>query len=219
MSEKQETIKNKPLLQKVFEFEKENVQIPKATKAYGYYYADLDSIIEILTPHLQEHGIGYTHTINQENQDTQARLRSILFNPDNPDETLTCENYIDENVKLQGMNKFMVIGSAITYFRRYHLVSMLGLTTEADTDAGGAEKQTKDNNTTSKPAAYKSGGKSIDNAKQESEVDYVKIFDNLISRDKTNEQLNKMFDKYKKNITTEDAKVIKEKINKSNKSE
>ena len=33
------------------------------------------------------------------------------------------------------MNEFQVLGSAITYIRRYALSSMLGLVTDKDTDA------------------------------------------------------------------------------------
>ena len=216
MAEKKDENKvdtSKTLLLRLFEFQAENVHIPKSKKAYGYYYADLDSIIEIVTPYLQKHRIGYLHWITQYDNDKQACVHSALFNPDNPDDRILCKNFVDDEVKLSGMNKFMVAGSAVTYFRRYHLVSMLGLTTDQDTDVGGAE-QSKQNTTSKKPA-----GRSVNTAKQESAVDYVKIFDNLISKGKSFEQLNKMFDKYKKNMNADDLKSIKEKIDKSSKLE
>ena len=37
------------------------------------------------------------------------------------------------------MNEFQVLGSAITYLRRYALSSMLGLVTDKDTDASGEQ--------------------------------------------------------------------------------
>ena len=37
------------------------------------------------------------------------------------------------------MNAFQVYGSAITYFRRYALSSMLGIITDKDTDASGEQ--------------------------------------------------------------------------------
>ena len=43
------------------------------------------------------------------------------------------------NVQLKGMNDFQVMGSAITYLRRYSLSSVLGLVTDKDTDAGGEQ--------------------------------------------------------------------------------
>ena len=38
-----------------------------------------------------------------------------------------------------GINAFQVYGSAITYFRRYALSSLLGIITDKDTDAGGEQ--------------------------------------------------------------------------------
>ena len=37
------------------------------------------------------------------------------------------------------MNDFQVLGSAITYIRRYALSSMLGIVTDKDTDASGEQ--------------------------------------------------------------------------------
>jgi hypothetical protein len=44
-------------------------------------------------------------------------------------------------VALKGMNDFQVLGSAISYLRRYSLASILTLITDADLDASG--EQTK----------------------------------------------------------------------------
>jgi hypothetical protein len=41
------------------------------------------------------------------------------------------------------MNDFQVLGSAITYMRRYQLSAMLGLVTDKDTDAGGEQVKMK----------------------------------------------------------------------------
>ena len=40
----------------------------------------------------------------------------------------------------KGMNEFQVLGSAVTYIRRYALSSMLGIVTDKDTDAAGEQK-------------------------------------------------------------------------------
>ena len=50
---------------------------------------------------------------------------------------------IPQEVDLKGMNDFQVLGSAITYLRRYAISSILGLVTDKDTDAQG--EQTKGN--------------------------------------------------------------------------
>ena len=40
------------------------------------------------------------------------------------------------------MNDYQVLGSAITYLRRYALSAMLGIVTDKDTDASGEQKKT-----------------------------------------------------------------------------
>jgi hypothetical protein len=55
---------------------------------------------------------------------------------------------IPQGVQLKGMNEFQVYGSAITYFRRYAISSLLGIVTDKDTDAGGEQiKPTLDEST------------------------------------------------------------------------
>jgi hypothetical protein len=53
---------------------------------------------------------------------------------------------IPQGVQLKGMNDFQVLGSAITYLRRYSLSAALGLITDVDTDASGEQEkpQSKD---------------------------------------------------------------------------
>lgn len=43
------------------------------------------------------------------------------------------------------MNKFQVIGSAVTYYRRYSLSAALGLVTDLDNDAQGEQQDKADN--------------------------------------------------------------------------
>ena len=40
---------------------------------------------------------------------------------------------------LKGMNDFQVLGSAISYLRRYSLSSVLGIVSDKDTDASGEQ--------------------------------------------------------------------------------
>jgi len=46
---------------------------------------------------------------------------------------------IPQGVQLKGMNDFQVLGSAITYARRYSLSMMLGIVTDEDNDASGIQ--------------------------------------------------------------------------------
>ena len=65
-------------------------------------------------------------------------IKTILFHGETG-ETLESFTEIPQDVNLKGMNDFQVLGSAITYIRRYALSSMLGLVTDKDIDASGEQ--------------------------------------------------------------------------------
>ena len=123
------------VLKALAEFQQEVPVIHKGTKGYGYTYADLPAIFDIINPLLKKHGLGFTQLM----QGTQ--LETIIFHSESG-EYLRSYADIPQNVQLKGMNDFQVAGSAITYFRRYALSSALGLVTDKDTDASG-EKEVK----------------------------------------------------------------------------
>lgn len=119
-------------------FQQEVPVIHKATQGYGYTYATLTSIFEKINPLLKKHGLGFTQLI-QGNQ-----IETIIFHCESG-ETLKSLCDIPANVELKGMNQFQVMGSAITYFRRYSLSAALGLVTDKDTDSGGESKSAASN--------------------------------------------------------------------------
>lgn len=123
-------------------FQDECPIIIKNTQGYGYVFADLPEIIEIIKPLLKKHGLGYTQPLNSN------QIKTILFHIESG-ETIESLTDIPQGVKLSGQNDFQVLGSAITYLRRYSLCSILGLVTEKDTDASGeqnkAENKPKEN--------------------------------------------------------------------------
>jgi hypothetical protein len=65
-------------------------------------------------------------------------LITILFHCESG-ESIESKTAIPQNVQLKGMNDFQVLGSAITYLRRYALSSICGLVTDKDTDASGEQ--------------------------------------------------------------------------------
>lgn len=183
-----------PLLRRLAMFQREDIQILKSKQAHGYMYAPLDNICEAIAPYMEKYGIGYIHTITFDKEDKKHYLKTILFNEFDTKDTMECITRIDEDVELVKQNKFMVMGSAITYFRRYHLVTLLGLTTDEDTDAGGA-----------KPGQEKVG-RSVEAAGlKEGETNYISIFANLINKKKTEVQVRQSFEIHKKNMTPEVA--------------
>ena len=117
-------------------FQQECPVIHKGTKGYGYSYADLPTIFNVVNPLLKKHNLGFTQLIDG------TQLRTILFHTKTGDTIESCAD-IPQDVQLKGMNTFQVYGSAITYFRRYALSSLLGIITDKDTDASGEQIKKK----------------------------------------------------------------------------
>ena len=126
----------KNIFKSLAEFQQEVPVIHKSTQGYGYSYADLPTIFEVINPLLKKHGLGFTQLIMGD------CIKTIIFHIESG-ETLESLTEIPKNVSLKGMNDFQVLGSAITYIRRYALSSSLGLVTDKDTDAGGEQTPKK----------------------------------------------------------------------------
>ena len=124
----------KNLFKSLAAFQQEVPVIHKGTKGYGYSYADLPTIFEAINPLLKKHGLGFIQQLDG------TSLVTTIFHVESG-ETITGSVDIPQGVQLKGMNDFQVLGSAITYMRRYALSSALGLVTDVDNDAHG--EQTK----------------------------------------------------------------------------
>jgi len=114
------------------DFQKECPAINKGAKGYGYKYADLPSIMEVINPLLKKHKLVISQPL-----DGRAIMTKLVHIPTGEIEFSRIE--IPEGVSLKGMNQFQVDGSAITYYRRYALSSLLGIVTDDDTDAAGKQ--------------------------------------------------------------------------------
>lgn len=159
------------LFKSLSDFQNEVPVIHKATKGHNYTYADLPTIFPIIMPLLKKNGLGFTQLVNE------TSLKTIVFHIETG-ETIESNTSLKDGVRLMQMNDFQVLGSQITYLRRYALSSILGLVTDKDTDAQGKQqpqtatppKQIKKAELTAEKyqAAVKflMGGKSIDDLKQ-----------------------------------------------------
>lgn len=125
----------KNLFKNLAAFQQEVPVIHKGTQGYGYSYANLSTIFEVINPLLKKHGLGFTQLVGTN------EIKTIIFDIASGERLDTTTN-IPDNVDLKGMNKFQVLGSAITYIRRYALSSALGLITDKDTDASGEQVKT-----------------------------------------------------------------------------
>lgn len=110
--------------------------MPKNTTAYGYKYADLDTITQTIKPILHKHGIAYLQSISGSSQE-QMTLTTRVFN--------TKGQYIEDTAALPVIistknNAAQTLGMSITYMRRYALCAMLGITSDEDVDANAEGK-------------------------------------------------------------------------------
>jgi len=122
----------KELMKSLSDFQAECPVIHKGTKGYGYSYADLPAIFKVINPILKKHDLGFTQLMEG------TGIRTVIFHTKTGQQL---ESYaeIPQDVQLKGMNQFQVMGSAITYYRRYALSSALGLVTDKDVDASGEQ--------------------------------------------------------------------------------
>jgi hypothetical protein len=122
----------KNLFKKIAGFQQEVPVIHKGTQGYGYSYADLPTIFEKINPLLKKNGLGFTQLLSG------SSIKTIIFDVESGEQLESIAD-IPQGVNLKGMNDFQVLGSAITYIRRYALSAALGLVTDIDNDATGEQ--------------------------------------------------------------------------------
>ena len=120
------------LFKALADFQQEVPIIYKGTSGYGYKYADLSAILKVINPLMKKHHLGFTQLIDGD------FLKTIIFHTETG-EKIESNTPLIQGVKLKGMNDFQVLGSQITYLRRYALSSALGLVSDADIDAAGEQ--------------------------------------------------------------------------------
>lgn len=104
---------------------------------YKSKYFDINSLIEQVEPLLEKNGLLLLQPI------INNEVKSIIYH---------CESElsVESSIQLTQFNDPQKLGSAITYYRRYTLQSLLGLQAEDD-DANKASQPNKQNQPTSNP--------------------------------------------------------------------
>ena len=126
--------KKQDFLVKLWSLRQEIPTLKKSTKGFKFLYTDLVDIMEVVTPLLNKHKIAFQHTTRV--IDGENLLITSVFSLDDPvNDSVAAELKIPDGVALGGMNPYQSLGSALTYFRRYHLLTLLGIITDDDTDA------------------------------------------------------------------------------------
>jgi len=120
----------KELMKSLSDFQNDCPVIHKESQGYGYTYSSLPAIFKVINPILKKHDLGFTQLMDG------TGIRTIIFHT-KTGQQLESFAEIPQDVQLKGMNQFQVMGSAITYYRRYALSAALGIITDKDVDAAG----------------------------------------------------------------------------------
>lgn len=116
----------------------------KDKAGYGYTYATLDNVINMLKGVLPKHDLGYAQF--PETVDGKDGVTTLVMHKSG--EYISARYEMDAT-PIKGTNLTQQKGASITYCRRYALCSIFGIPTEEDTD-GVAQGQT--NTADSKPS-------------------------------------------------------------------
>lgn len=113
--------------------------VPKTKKGYGYMYADLASIIEVVTPILVKNGIAYVQRTESSFEIDEGAGQKTFFVGVETELMHTSGEWISSRLLLpldqnKGMSRAQAAGSAIAYARRYALAAIIGLA-QVDDDA------------------------------------------------------------------------------------
>lgn len=118
------------LLKAMIEAAPEISSISKSKQAYGYKYATLDSLIDMLRLVLPKHGLWFMQMPTR--VDGKSTLTTRVFHESG--------EWIEDSIEmtdteLQGkVNDTQKVGASITYFRRYALSSIFGVASDEDVD-------------------------------------------------------------------------------------
>lgn len=119
------------MLEKIARIQDKIGKLTKDTKGYNYKYFDINQLLEKLQPLLREENLVITQPIKD------GEVVTEIWNVKDGQQQIILKSSIKlpENVEPQKL------GSAITYYRRYSLVSLLAL--EAEDDDGASVTPSK----------------------------------------------------------------------------
>lgn len=179
------TDKQNQLAVKIWNVKQAVPQIKKKTKGFKFKYADFQAIESALAPEIKKQGLAYKHSLRV--VDGQNIMTTTIFLLDDPDVFEEHTLVVQQGVELAGMNAYQVLGSALTYFRRYHLVVAFGLVTGEDIDA-------------------------IQSKQEKPKTDHVKKVEQLISIGRGLPTIIKYKETYKAQMSETELKIIEDKI-------
>lgn len=104
--------------------------ISKSKQAYGYKYATLDSLIDMLRSVLPKHGIWFTQIPSRNGESSMLTTRVFHISGEWIEDSIEMTD-----TELQGKaNDTQKVGASITYYRRYALSSIFCVAADEDVD-------------------------------------------------------------------------------------
>lgn len=132
--------------------QKELDPVRKKKKGHNYNYADLQSVLEACLSQLHEQGVVLLQNPIPSVREGVAAIETRFVHAESGEEVKSIiEIPTSGNMK---MNAAQAYGSAITYGRRYALVSMLGIAVEDDDAASAARHPSEPDNKRLAAEAY-----------------------------------------------------------------
>lgn len=104
--------------------------VKKGAKGHNNKYADLPAVLDEAVQKLNDNGVVVLQPIQPASQPHHARVETVLLHAESG-ETITGAAEVPWRSESR-MNDAQSYGSAVTYARRYSLVSILGIPTEDD---------------------------------------------------------------------------------------
>ena len=139
---------SQPLIEALVEFHKSVPPINKTASAQYGKFADLETVLSTVTPHLLKNGLVVSQGFEPSTHDNNPVLVTQLLHISGA----KLVSRLPMVVAGRGKNPLHDWGGSCTYSRRYSLLSILGLTADMDVDGDFADEKSD-----AKPAAKVQG--------------------------------------------------------------
>ena len=115
--------------------------LPKDKQGYGYKYTDFDTVIKTVKPILKKNKLGFCQLL-QTTENGKSGITTILFHESGE----SVQAWFELPAVVVGKaNNAQNVGASISYIKRYALCSILGCSSDEDTD-GAIGQQTRPQN-------------------------------------------------------------------------
>ena len=141
-----------PLVEALVSFHKTVPAINKTASAQYGKFADLETVLSTVTPHLIKNGLVISQAF-EPGEGPEPILVTRLLHVSGAELVSRLPMIIGK-----GRNPLHDFGGSCTYSRRYALLAMLGLTADMDVDGDFADDKPAESKSAAKPAAKKTRG-------------------------------------------------------------